>query len=122
MAPGLKTTYYLIVINPVERETQGSENNPIHTSDTHTSKFWCKLISRMYNIIRYLPGGDSGNNLPNANILSEEYGYSTELITQSSVKCQEKHGGFSFNPYTKGYVQIIFLKIYRVFFDLSSFS
>lgn len=57
---------------------------------------------RMYNIIRYEPGGKSGNQLPNANIISEEYGYSTELITQTSIKCQQKHGGFSFNPYTNG--------------------
>lgn len=56
----------------------------------------------MYNIIRYLPGGKSGNNLPNANVISDEYGYSTELITQVSKQCQEKHGGFGFNPYTNG--------------------
>ncbi|KAG0142092.1 hypothetical protein CROQUDRAFT_67614 [Cronartium quercuum f. sp. fusiforme G11] len=55
----------------------------------------------MFNIIRYVDG-KSGNDLPNANVISEEYGYSTELITQVSLKCQETHGGFSFNPYTNG--------------------
>ncbi|EHS62525.1 uncharacterized protein PGTG_20645 [Puccinia graminis f. sp. tritici CRL 75-36-700-3] len=55
----------------------------------------------MYNIIRAV-GDKSVNAIPNANVVNEIFEFSTKMIIEVSVNCQQKHNEFGHNPYTKG--------------------
>ncbi|KAA1113913.1 hypothetical protein PGTUg99_015644 [Puccinia graminis f. sp. tritici] len=55
----------------------------------------------MYNIIRAV-GEKSENNIPNANVINDIFGFPTQLIVDVSVDCQQRHGGFNHNPYVNG--------------------
>ncbi|KAG0143199.1 hypothetical protein CROQUDRAFT_81382 [Cronartium quercuum f. sp. fusiforme G11] len=56
----------------------------------------------MYNIILSV-NDKSVNEIDNANVIYEFYGYSTELIIKSSIKCQELGKGFNYVPWKDGH-------------------
>lgn len=58
-------------------------------------------FGRMYNIILSLDD-KSVNELDNANVFEDNYGYSTEMIVMASVRCQGLGKGFNFVPWKDG--------------------
>ncbi|KNZ55074.1 hypothetical protein VP01_2773g3 [Puccinia sorghi] len=57
----------------------------------------------MYNIVRAV-GDKTENNIPNAKVLNEIFGFSTKVIIDVSLNCQAKYHDFNHNPYKKGSV------------------
>lgn len=55
----------------------------------------------MYNIVRAV-GDKTENNIPNAKVLNEIFGFSTKVIIDVSLNCQAKYHDFNHNPYKKG--------------------
>ncbi|OAV95609.1 hypothetical protein PTTG_26607 [Puccinia triticina 1-1 BBBD Race 1] len=55
----------------------------------------------MYNIIRAV-GKLSKNEIPNAKVIDEIFGFSTKMIIDVSLDCQKKHKDWNYNPYTNG--------------------
>lgn len=56
------------------------------------------LKTRMYNIVR-VKNGKYYNQFANAWIISDHYGYSTQFLTNASISCQNKYGGYGHFPY-----------------------
>lgn len=68
----------------------------------------------MRNII-YNDDGEAGNKLYNGGSIVTKYNLTVAYMTQQSIDCQNKYGGFSHDPYSKGLVSS-FLSINQTMF------
>ncbi|KAG0144480.1 hypothetical protein CROQUDRAFT_47226 [Cronartium quercuum f. sp. fusiforme G11] len=62
---------------------------------------YCTKEGSMRNII-YNNDGKSGNTFYNHEAIVRKYNMSVQYITQQSIDCQKKYGGFSHDPYANG--------------------
>lgn len=57
----------------------------------------------MYNVVR-AKGKHTKNDIYNAHVIREKYGFTAEEITRTSLECQNKYGGFEHDPLNDPYV------------------
>ncbi|KAH9824405.1 hypothetical protein DFH28DRAFT_945543 [Melampsora americana] len=58
---------------------------------------YCDPEGTMYNIVR-VSDDKEDRNFENAYVIEEEFGYTTQFLTNASISCQNKYGGFGHPP------------------------
>ncbi|EGG09322.1 uncharacterized protein MELLADRAFT_104282 [Melampsora larici-populina 98AG31] len=59
---------------------------------------YCDTNGTMYNIVR-VKNERYESKFENAWVISDHFGYSTQFLTNASISCQQKYGGFEHFPY-----------------------
>ncbi|MBW0464098.1 hypothetical protein O181_003813 [Austropuccinia psidii MF-1] len=59
---------------------------------------YCDPSGTMYNIVRVKKDKEE-RHFSNAFVIEEQFGFSTQFLTNASISCQQKYGGFEHFPY-----------------------